>query len=266
MSKEKASEVPALFIIGTAGSGKTSLTSSIVDWLIRRGIDAEAVNLDPGVEFLPYDPIVDVREFIDIGEIMRVHGLGPNSALIFSIDLMIDYIDEMKKILNESNADIFIVDTPGQIELFAFRVSGSIITKELFWGSKAIAYLIDIPFSLDPLNFVSNIFLEMAVFSRFLLPTIPVLTKADLVDSESIKKILSWFSNKESLLDEARKNYGAEKFLYVKNMIRAMEPVSSYFQQPVVVSSFNLKGMVELYASISRIFFRGEETMYGPPP
>ncbi|MGC9201632.1 MAG: ATP/GTP-binding protein, partial [Thermoproteota archaeon] len=121
MSRNKVEEAPAVFVIGTAGSGKTSLTSSMVEWLIRRGINAEAINLDPGVEFLPYEPLVDAREYVDVYEIMRTEGLGPNSALVLSTDLLVDYVDEMRKTLSESTADIFIVDTPGQIELFAFR-------------------------------------------------------------------------------------------------------------------------------------------------
>lgn len=265
MSRDKVEETPALFIIGTAGSGKTSLTSSIVEWLIRKGINAEAINLDPGVEFLPYEPLVDAREYVDVYEIMRTEGLGPNSALILSTDLLVDYVDEMRKILDESPADIFIVDTPGQIELFAFRSGGLVLAEELFKGNKAIAYLVDAPFSSEPMNFVSNLFLEAAVYSRFLFPTITVITKADLVSEDSIRKILKWFASKETIVEDIRTTYSAEKYLYVKNVIKSI-PSLGFLEKPVITSSKTLEGIVDLYASISRIFFRGEETRYGPPP
>lgn len=264
MTKNRLEEAPALFIVGTAGSGKTSLTSSIVEWLVKKDINAEAINLDPGVEFLPYEPLIDAREYVDVYEIMRTEGLGPNSALIFSMDLLVDRVDEMRETLNESAADIFIVDTPGQIELFAFRSGGLILVEELFRGSKAIAYLVDAMFSSEPMNFVSNIFLEAAVYSRFLLPTITVVTKSDLVGEDSIKKLLRWFTNKEMIMEEARKIYNAEKYLYVKKVVRSI-PSLGFLEKPIVTSSKTLEGIVDFYASVSRIFFRGEETRYGPP-
>ncbi|MBO3757568.1 MAG: ATP/GTP-binding protein [Candidatus Brockarchaeota archaeon] len=264
MSKNKVEEAPALFVIGTAGSGKTSLTSSIVDWLIRKGINAEAINLDPGVEFLPYEPLIDARDYVDVYEIMRTEGLGPNSALILSIDLLVDHIDEMRKIFNESTADLFVVDTPGQIELFAFRSGGLVLAEELFRGNKAIAYLVDAAFSSEPMNFISNLFLEAAVYSRFLLPTITVVTKEDLVSEDTIKKIFKWFTNKETIIDDVRRIYDAEKYLYVKNAVKSI-PSLGFLEKPIITSSKTLEGIIDLYASISRIFFRGEETKYGPP-
>ncbi|HYA22468.1 MAG TPA: ATP/GTP-binding protein, partial [Thermoproteota archaeon] len=84
----KSEEPPALFLVGTAGSGKTTLAFSLAEWLGRKGIEAEVLNLDPGVEYLPYDPIVDVREYVDVRELMRTKGLGPNSSLVLATDML----------------------------------------------------------------------------------------------------------------------------------------------------------------------------------
>lgn len=49
------------FVIGMAGSGKTTL----VDALQQTLKNAFLVNLDPAVQQLPYTPDVDIREAVD---------------------------------------------------------------------------------------------------------------------------------------------------------------------------------------------------------
>ncbi|NOZ77450.1 MAG: hypothetical protein GXO65_07335 [Euryarchaeota archaeon] len=67
-----------LYFIGTAGSGKTTLTGAFKTWMDQHGFDAVTVNLDPGVENLPYTPDVDIREWISLPEVMDRYGpTGP---------------------------------------------------------------------------------------------------------------------------------------------------------------------------------------------
>jgi GTPase SAR1 family protein len=51
-----------VFVIGTAGSGKSYLTASFSDWLHLAKQNVITVNLDPGVLTLPYTPDVDIRD------------------------------------------------------------------------------------------------------------------------------------------------------------------------------------------------------------
>ena len=51
-----------IFITGTAGSGKSSLTSKLYEYYTRNGAFAAVLNLDPGVESMPYNCDVDVRD------------------------------------------------------------------------------------------------------------------------------------------------------------------------------------------------------------
>ncbi|MEM0158413.1 MAG: ATP/GTP-binding protein, partial [Thermoplasmataceae archaeon] len=51
--------IGALFVTGPAGTGKSSFCSSMKDWMITNDYDAVVVNLDPGSEFVPYDPEID---------------------------------------------------------------------------------------------------------------------------------------------------------------------------------------------------------------
>jgi len=123
--------MPLVFIIGTAGSGKTLFTAAFAEWLKLSKQDVTVVNLDPGALKLPYQPDVDVRNYVDVENLMEKYSLGPNGALIMAADLIADEIENLTRDIDETHADIVLVDTPGQMELFAFRASGPYIVNEL---------------------------------------------------------------------------------------------------------------------------------------
>ena len=112
----------AIFIVGTAGVGKSLLTSQIFDYYSRNGAFVGTLNLDPGVENLPYTCDVDARDYVDILSIMRQYDLGPNGALIMAYDLIASKIEDLQHDIDNVNPDYLIVDTPGQIELFAYKI------------------------------------------------------------------------------------------------------------------------------------------------
>jgi CO dehydrogenase nickel-insertion accessory protein CooC1 len=60
--------MPLTFIIGTAGSGKSLFTAAFAEWLKMSKQDVAVVNLDPGALKLPYQPDVDVRNYVEVGE------------------------------------------------------------------------------------------------------------------------------------------------------------------------------------------------------
>jgi pantothenate kinase-related protein Tda10 len=49
-----------VFVIGTAGSGKSFLAASFSDWLKLAKQNVVTVNLDPGVLTLPYKPDINI--------------------------------------------------------------------------------------------------------------------------------------------------------------------------------------------------------------
>jgi len=127
-----------VFIIGTAGSGKSRLTAAFNDWLKMSKQDVAIINLDPGVSSLPYQPDVDVRDYVNVDNLMDEYRLGPNGALIMASDLVADEIEKISKEVEELRSDIVLVDTSGQMELFAFRASGPYIVSELTKEQKVI--------------------------------------------------------------------------------------------------------------------------------
>ena len=79
---------PVLFVVGTAGAGKSSLVTSFQRWSRFLEIDTIAVNLDPGAERVHYDAEFDVRDLISLTEVMTEYDLGPNGAQILAADLL----------------------------------------------------------------------------------------------------------------------------------------------------------------------------------
>src|ERR1051325_5022042 len=104
-----------IYFVGTAGAGKSNLAGAMRDWCTQHSVDAINVNLDPGVEKLPYEPDVDVRDWVNLREVMKTHGLGPNGAQIAACDMIALQGKEILTALEDFKSDYVLVDTPGQI-------------------------------------------------------------------------------------------------------------------------------------------------------
>jgi len=250
-----------VFTIGTAGSGKSLLTAAFGEWLQLSKQNVSLVNLDPGALTLPYTPDVDVRDYVDIEELMQKYSLGPNGALVMAADLVADSIEKISSEVEELGSDIVLVDTSGQMELFAFRASGPYITNELTKATKAIVYLFDAVFSVNPQNYVSNMFLAAAVYNRFLVPQMHVLSKCDLLPEEETKKIVDWSANQALLENSIDERLEGTKRLLSRNMAKAIHQLGLKF--PLIpISSKTEDGMINLNAAIERILAGGEKYTY----
>ena len=153
----------AIFLTGTAGAGKTLLATKISEYYTKNGVFPAILNLDPGVESLPYSPDIDVRDFVDISSIMNQYDLGPNGSMIMASDLIASKIDLIEEQVNTVNPDYLIIDTPGQIELFAYRQSGQFFIKNITADEKINLFLYDGPMVTTPLNFVSIALLATSI-------------------------------------------------------------------------------------------------------
>ncbi len=192
-------------VLGTAGSGKTLFTKALSEYLEDKNLDYAVLNLDPGVlaENLPYSPDIDVREFIKAEEIMREYNLGPNGALIASMDLLMNFIHDLRQKIQELKPEYLVVDTPGQMEIFAYRPSGPAIVENLFRfpaARCAIIYLFD-PFLCiySPSSLLSVLLLAESVYWRFELPMISVLSKSDLLDQDTLEKLITMINDPEKI-------------------------------------------------------------------
>ena len=122
------------FLLGTAGSGKSTLVSVLQQWLASNDIDVATFNLDPGVQTLPYGPDINIRDYISLDAVMNEYGLGPNGGLLVSVDLIANELDNLQEELEDLAPEVVLFDTPGQIELFAYRTVGPLVFP--LWGVK----------------------------------------------------------------------------------------------------------------------------------
>lgn len=247
----------AIFIVGTAGAGKSLLASRIFDYYTRNGAFVGILNLDPGVENLPYTCDVDVRDYVDIVSIMKQYDLGPNGAMIMASDLIASKIEQIQSDVDNVNPDYLIVDTPGQIELFAYRTSGPFFVQNFNAEQKVALFLYDGVLVTTPTNFVSVALLATSIKLRLNLSHINVLTKTDLIE-DKISDILKWSSSLTSLEDAIAKHADGENYTLVTNILRGLN-LGGFSQGLIPVSNASGDGMVNLEAALSRILNLGEE-------
>jgi len=246
----------AIFVTGTAGSGKSMLTSKILEYYQKNGVFASALNLDPGVESLPYRPDVDVRDYVDIVQIMKKYDLGPNGSMIMANDLIATKIDDIQNEIHGVNPDYLIVDTPGQIELFAYRASGPFFIQNIDAGEKTNIFLYDGTMIASPTNFISISLLATSIKLRLGLPTINVMTKTDLIP-DKIDQILKWSSDPISL-EEELKTLEGETYSFATDILRTLN-IGEFAGDLIPISNLTGEGMVNLQAALSRIINLGEE-------
>jgi len=247
-----------VFIVGMAGSGKSSLTAAYSQWLKEGDQDVIVANLDPGATALPYNPDIDARQYVDLEKLMLDYKLGPNGALIMASDLLADHLEEIRDEIDNANPDIVLADTPGQIELFAFREGGRFIAQQLTEDKRAVMYLMDAPFSRSPLNFVSNIYLAAAMYSRINLPQIYVLSKIDLVTEQEVDEITSWTTEPEEFESTIRSLEEQNLSIITRDLARAVFN-TGLMTEPIAVSAKDNSGLVDLNAAVTRVLTAGEE-------
>jgi GPN-loop GTPase len=247
----------AIFIIGTAGSGKSLLTANLFDYYTKNGNFVGVLNLDPGVENLPYTCDVDVRDYVDLISVMKQYDLGPNGAMIMASDLIASKIDELQRDVDNVNPDYLIVDTPGQIELFAYRTSGPFFVQNFNVEQKGAIFLHDGSLVTTPTNFISMALLASSIKLRLSLPFVNVLTKTDLIE-DRIRDILRWSSNLNSLEEAIAKQSDGESYTLVMNILRSLN-VGGFSQGLIPISNATTEGMINLEAALSRILNLGEE-------
>ncbi len=247
-----------LYFIGSAGSGKSSLTGAFAGWMQNQGYDAVTVNLDPGIENAPYVPDVDIRDWIKLRDIMQEHGVGPNGAQIIAADMLALNINEMKEIIESYDTDYVIFDTPGQMELFVLRQSGKYLIDAFGANQSIIGFLYDPVISRNPSGFISLMLQEASVQVRFNVPFLSILTKTDLLADEEREKILKWSRDFIELDDAIHAERPTMRSQLSIEFLSALKSFGAG-QTIVPVSSKYGSGIEDIYNTAQQVFHGGED-------
>lgn len=240
-----------LIVVGPAGSGKTTLAAAFGRWIEEsQGFRVAYVNLDPGADALPYRAGVDVREWVTVQQLMRRRGLGPNGALLASIEEVYARRAEVLGRIVELGAEIVVVDTPGQMELFLFHEAGPAISRELAkLGAASAVLLFDSSLAKTPSQFATLRLMGFVAQLRLEVPTIVALSKGDL---ESAPRASAWVKRPEVLLSELEREPGVISELTGK-LVQVLNEFSLAARIPVV-SSVTGEGFRELYDLLHEIW------------
>ena len=246
------------FIDGTAGSGKSLLTSSLEKWLVGSDLSVTVVNLDPGVDSPPYTSDVDIREYVDYGEVMSSFGLGPNGALVASLDMAISHVNDLRDEIIDTGRDYVLVDCPGQMELFAYRNSGPLMVSSLRGDDPALSlYLLDSNIARTPTGYLSSTLLGISISIRFGLPQLNVLSKPDILSEIELEEIVEWGTEiytLEEALDASDEGLSREFSRSILEMLRTLDTATG----SVPVSAKEMTGIDVLYGEMQRVFSGGD--------
>jgi GTPase SAR1 family protein len=220
-----------VLVLGPAASGKSLLTARFGAFLARR-YRVRRMNLDPGVESLPYVPDFDVRSKFTLEKVMKEEGLGPNGAMLRAID-------KLGSLKIPRYADDFVLlDTPGQVEPFVFRDAGPRIVSRL--PDCCCIYILD---ASSPVQTFPSLFLY-SLAAQFSLgaAAVNVVNKVDLLGSEDRERIRRLLEDPRCFLE-----LGGEGLRYELNtkMAKMMEEYLPA-QRPCLVSAKTGKGFGEL--------------------
>jgi hypothetical protein len=108
------------------------------------------------------------------------------------------------------------------------------------------------------MNFVSNLFLAAAVYTRLGQPQIYALTKADLVSDEELERIIGWGNEIEQLENALEAASSGAGSLIARDLAMAVHTAGLIYEAIPVSAKSNV-GLLELNASLTRVLTGGEE-------
>ncbi|KAJ8043927.1 GPN-loop GTPase 3 [Holothuria leucospilota] len=187
----------AQIVMGPAGCGKSTYCSNLLKHLEIVKRNGHVVNLDPAAEVFSYDPIADIRELIEVDDVMEDAELrfGPNGGLVFCMEYFCQNFDWLQSQLEDYENDYIIFDCPGQIELYThIPVMRKLVDTLQSWDFRVCGvFLIDCQFMVDCAKFFSGTLAALSAMVNLEIPHVNVMSKMDLVkgpDKQLVEKFL----------------------------------------------------------------------------
>ncbi|KAG5365479.1 GPN-loop GTPase 1 [Yarrowia sp. C11] len=257
------SDTPTIFCVGMAGSGKTTFMQRLNSHLHSTAKDGKkpyVMNLDPAVLKVPFHTNIDIRDSVKYKKVMENYNLGPNGAIMTSLNLFSTKIDQVLGLIEKRDADgsisNILVDTPGQIECFIWSASGTIITDSLATTFPTVlAYIVDTPRATSPATFMSNMLYACSILYKTKLPMIIVFNKCDVADATTLKEWMRDFEKFQEVLrnDPELSGEGENSSGYMGSLMNSLSLMLEEFYNHldvVSVSSYTGEGFDDFMEAV----------------
>ncbi|ADV19443.1 ATP(GTP)-binding protein Fet5 [Cryptococcus gattii Ru294] len=174
----------AVLVTGPAGAGKSTFCASLITHAQTIGRSVHLVNLDPAADKFEYEPTIDIRDLINLEDVMEELEFGPNGGLIYCFEYLLNNLDWLEDELGAYEDDYLIIDCPGQIELYTHvpllpRLT-TFLSTSLNFRTSAV-YLIDSQFMQDKSKFFAGVMSAMSCMLSLGISMLCLMSKMDLV-------------------------------------------------------------------------------------
>lgn len=221
------------------------------------------LNLDPAVSHMPYEANIDIRDTVDYKEVMKQYNLGPNGGILTALNLFTTKFDQVLGYVEKraETVDYILIDTPGQIEIFTWSASGSIITEAIASSlPTVVAYIIDTPRTTAPATFMSNMLYACSILYKTRLPFILVFNKTDAQPHEFAVEWMRDFEKFQEALQAHGRDEGEEPS-YMNSLMSSMCLVLDEFYSNLRVSPLSCSSSLWLKLTTIPSFFTGRRCL-----
>ena len=74
--------------------------------MVQQGKKTYNINLDPAVLNVKFPANIDIRDSVKYKAVMKEYKLGPNGAILTSLNIFAAQFDQVVKLIEEKSADI----------------------------------------------------------------------------------------------------------------------------------------------------------------
>ena len=176
-------------IIGAPGSGKTTYIKTMKEFYSKCGRKTLSINLDPANDNKNSIFDIDIRQLINLEDVEKKLKLGPNGSFLYCINFLNENISWLEKQINQEKYEdyfYYLIDTPGQIEIFTvspeFKNICDYLTNQKKMNIKLCCVnLIECINMCDMPKYIFSIFSVLNAMINLELPQVNFISKCDLI-------------------------------------------------------------------------------------
>ncbi|XP_058614372.1 GPN-loop GTPase 3 [Onychostoma macrolepis] len=207
----------AQLVMGPAGSGKSTYCATMLEHCQNLNRSVQVVNLDPAAEHFEYPVMADIRELIQVDDVMEDDSLrfGPNGGLIFCMEYFSNNFDWLEESLGHVEDDYILFDCPGKRSSCThLPVMKQLVEQLQQWEFRVCGvFLVDSQFMVETFKFISGVMAALSAMVMLEIPQVNIMTKMDLLSPKSKKEIEKYLDpDMYSMMEDNSVSLTSKKF------------------------------------------------------